>query len=418
LPIGADDARAAVNGWRAAARVALYAAKSVQAAWRTFRARRETHLSALKTALHRLKHDRLLQALLLLTAALAILDPRPARAYLPWLDVPTLAGLTGLLVLTQGVRISGAIQRWALHLVARLHNVRVLAVVLMLLSAVLASMLTNDVALFLVVPLTLAVDGIAKIPRQRLVIFEALAVNAGSTFSPIGNPQNLLLWQHSGLSFPGFVAAVAPAGAILLGMVLLLCVLAFPAAPLQFDEHAMEPPPLNAPLAIASTVLLAGMVAALQWGCGWQAALAVLVIGALFFRRALLGVDWMLLVTFAAMFVGLGHLAAVPAVDAHLHAFDWRDPRVLYGGGIVLSQLISNVPAAVLLQHYTHDLTLLAVAVNVGGSGLMIGSLANLIALRLDGSRRIAWKFHAWSVPFLLVAAVLVGLWAMLQGGS
>ncbi|HET9836428.1 MAG TPA: SLC13 family permease [Rhodanobacteraceae bacterium] len=360
--------------------------------------------------LHRLKHDRLLQALLLLALALAIYDPRPMREYLQWLDVPTLAGLTGLLILTQGVRLSGAIQRWALHLVARLHNVRILAIVLVLLAAALASVLTNDVALFLLVPLTLALDAIAKIPRQRLVIFEALAVNAGSTFSPIGNPQNLLLWQNSGLSFPGFVAALAPAGAILLGMLLLLCVFAFPATPLQLDEHAMEPPPLNTPLAIGATVLLAGMVAALQWGFAWQAALAVLAIGLLFFRRALAGVDWMLLLTFAAMFVGLGHLAAVPAVSTPLHALDWHDPRALYGGGIVLSQLISNVPAAVLLQNYTHDLTLLAIAVNVGGSGLMIGSLANLIALRLDGSPRIAWKFHAWSVPFLLIAAVLVGL--------
>ena len=365
------------------------------------------------SALQRLRRDHLLQALLLLTLALAIYDPRPAREYLHWLDVPTLAGLTGLLVLTQGVRLSGAIQRWALHLVSRLHNVRLLALVLVLLSAALAFVLTNDVALFLIVPLTLAVDGIARIPRQRLVIFEALAVNAGSTFSPIGNPQNLLLWQHSGLSFPGYFAALAPAGAILLGMLLLLCAFAFPATPLQLDERAMPPPSLNAPLAIGATVLLAGMVAALQWGLAWQAALAVLAIGLLFFRRALIGVDWMLLVTFAAMFVGLGHLAAVPAVSTHLHALDWRDPRILYGGGIVLSQLISNVPAAVLLQHYTHDLTLLAIAVNVGGSGLMIGSLANLIALRLDGSPRIAWKFHAWSVPFLLVAAVLVALWAV-----
>ena len=364
-------------------------------------------------AMHRLKHDHLLQALLLLAIALAIHDPRPPRVYLGWLDVPTLAGLTGLLILTQGVRISGAIQRWALQLVARLHSVRALAIALVLLSAALASVLTNDVALFLIVPLTLAVDRIAKIPRQRLVIFEALAVNAGSTFSPIGNPQNLLLWQHSGLAFPGYVAALAPTGAILLGLLLAMCAFAFPGTRLQLDEHAMSPPPLKAPLAITAALLLVGMVAALQWGFAWQAALIVLAIGLLFFRRALAGVDWMLLLTFAAMFVGLGHLAALPIVSTHLHALDWRDPRVLYGGGIVLSQLISNVPAAVLLQHYTHAPTLLAIAVNVGASGCMIGSLANLIALRLDGSRGIAWRFHAWSLPFLLASAVLVGLLAL-----
>ncbi|HKV64755.1 MAG TPA: citrate transporter, partial [Rhodanobacteraceae bacterium] len=139
-------------------------------------------------------------------------------------------------------------------------------------------------------------------------------------------------------------------------------------------------------------------------------ALIVIAIGVVFFRRVLAGVDWLLLVTFAAMFVGLGHLAALPIVQAHVGALAWHDPRVTYAGGVALSQLISNVPAAVVLQHYAPNLTLLAAAVNVGGSGLMIGSLANLIALRLDGSRGIGWRFHAWSIPYLVITAVIVAL--------
>jgi len=369
-------------------------------------------LSASALALHRLKHDHLLQALLILTLALALLDPRPSREYLHWLDVPTLAGLTGLLILTQAVRISGLIQRWALALVARLSSVRMLAITLVLLSAMLAAVLTNDVALFLIVPLTLAIDAIARIPRTRLVIFEALAVNAGSTLSPIGNPQNLLLWQHSGSSFPQFTLAVLPTGAIMLALLLCVTGVAFSRAPLQL-QSAVEPPRLNVPLGIGATLLLGGMVAALQFHYAVQAMLIVFAAGLLFFRRVLAGVDWMLLVTFAAMFVGLGHLSAVPWVHAHVGLLDWHDPRVLYGGGIVLSQIISNVPAAVLLENYTGNLTLLAIAVNVGGSGIMIGSLANLIALRLDGSPRIAWKFHAWSIPYLLASAVLVGVWVL-----
>lgn len=370
-------------------------------------------MSASAIALQRLKHDHLLQALLLLTLLLGVFDPRSAHEWIRWLDVPTLAGLTGLLILTQGVRMSGCIQRWALRLVAHVHSVRVLSIALVLLSALLASVLTNDVALFLIVPLTLAIDRIARIPRQRLVIFEALAVNAGSTFSPIGNPQNLLLWQHSGLSFPAFVLALAPAGAIMLGLLLLVCLFAFGATPLQLEEQAVQPPALNLPLAIGAALLLAGMVVALQFGFAWQAALTVFAIGAIFFRRALAGVDWMLLLTFAAMFAGLGHLAALPFVQTHIGALDWHDPRVVYAGGIVLSQIISNVPAAVLLQHYTPNLILLAIAVNVGGAGLAIGSLANLIALRLDGSPRIGRLFHFYSIPLLLIDAVLVGWWAL-----
>lgn len=364
-----------------------------------------------QTFLHRLRRDYLLQALLLLTLVLAILDPRPPREYLHWLDLPTLAGLCGLLILTQGVRESGHVQRFALRLVARLRNARAFAFTLVSLAALLATVLTNDVALFLVVPLTLAVDRIALIPRQRLVIFEALAVNAGSTFSPIGNPQNLLLWQHSGLGFSGYVAALAPTGAVLLGLLLVACWFAFPATSLQLDECRVDRSQrLDQPLFVGSLVLLAAMVLALQFDLAIPAALIVIAISLVFFRRVLAGVDWPLLLTFAVMFAGLGHLAALPAVQSHVGELAWHDPRVTYAGGIMLSQLISNVPAAVLLRHYAGDLTLLAAAVNVGGAGLMIGSLANLIALRLDGSRGIGWRFHAWSIPYLVVTAVLVGL--------
>ncbi|MGH8125692.1 MAG: SLC13 family permease [Rhodanobacteraceae bacterium] len=366
------------------------------------------------TLLNRLRRDHLLQALLLLMLALAIADPRPGWDYLGWLDLPTLAGLCGLLILAQSVQMSGHVQRFALHLIAGLQSLRALALCLVLLAAALATVLTNDVALFLMVPLTLAVDRLAHIPRQRLVIFEALAVNAGSTFSPIGNPQNLLLWQHSGLGFFGFVAALAPTGAVLLGVLLVACGFAFPATPLQLDGREPEPAVgRDTPLLVGSVLMLAAMVAALQWGAAIPAALAVAAVGLVFFRNVLARVDWLLLVTFAAMFTGLGHLAALPWVQSHVGALVARDPRTLYAGGIVLSQLISNVPATVLLQPYTSNLAVLAAAVNVGGSGVMIGSLANLIALRLDGSRGIGWRFHAWSMPYLVVTGVLVALLAL-----
>lgn len=367
-------------------------------------------MSVLSRAFDRIKHDHLLQALLLLTLALAVLDPRSPHDYLRWLDLPTLAGLTGLLILTQGVRASGHVQGFALHLLARIHDTRTLAYVLMLMSALLASVLTNDVALFLIVPLTLAIDRLAHIPRQRLVIFEALAVNAGATFSPIGNPQNLLLWQHSQLTFFGYVAKLAPTGTLLLMVLLAACRFAFPATPLQLNERTVTMPRVDTPLLAGSLVLLALMVAALEWGWVVPAALALLLIGLVFFRHVLAGVDWFLLLIFAAMFTGLGHLAALPFVQAHVGALAWHDPRMTYAGGITLSQFISNVPAAVLLMHYAPSITLLAAAVNVGGAGLMIGSLANLIALRLDGTRGIGWRFHAWSIPYLLVSATLVAL--------
>jgi Na+/H+ antiporter NhaD/arsenite permease-like protein len=106
--------------------------------------------------------------------------------------------------------------------------------------------------------------------------------------------------------------------------------------------------------------------------------------------------------------VGLGHFDALPIVDHALGRIDFTRPWALYLSGIVSSQLISNVPATVLLLQRAPDAMALAVAVNVGGFGVVIGSLANLIALRLAKQPHGMRLFHEVSIPFLLVCAALV----------
>jgi Na+/H+ antiporter NhaD/arsenite permease-like protein len=127
-------------------------------------------------------------------------------------------------------------------------------------------------------------------------------------------------------------------------------------------------------------------------------------------RGSLARVDWLLLLTFLAIFLGLGHLAEMPQVQGALDRLDFNRPLTLYLGGILASQAISNVPATVLLLDRAHDPIALAVAVNVGGFGLAIGSLANLIALRLARQPHGLRMLHRVSIPFLLVCAPLVYL--------
>ncbi|MEJ7687111.1 MAG: hypothetical protein WKG52_09045 [Variovorax sp.] len=117
----------------------------------------------------------------------------------------------------------------------------------------------------------------------------------------------------------------------------------------------------------------------------------------------LLGVDWALLAIIALMFIDLRQLAELPAVAQLLGNLPIGEGWRAYLAAIVTSQFISNVPATILLDRYVHDLPALAAGVSVGGFGLVLGSLANLIALRLarvpDGMR----EFHRIGVPFLLV---------------
>lgn len=355
-----------------------------------------------------LARERLLTACVGLAMVLAIIDPRPPHDWLQWLDWPTLAGLTGLMIAIQGISDSGWMQHGAESLLPRIHSVRGIGLVLVVASAALATVLTNDVSLFLVVPLTLALDRHGELPVARLVILEALAVNAGSMLSPIGNPQNLLIWRHGGLPFPAFVAAMLPAVAIVFALTVVLALAWLPGR--RIHPRPVPVPDTRHGLGVLSVTVLTGMVLAMQYGhpvAGMCGALALFAIGA---RNSLRCVDWGLLLTFAAIFVALGHLSAWPPLVHVLDRFDLDQPLPLYLAGILASQVISNVPATVLLLGHTAMPMALAVAVNVGGAGCIIGSLANLIALRLSRGRVTAWQFHRVAVPFLLVSAMLVYL--------
>jgi len=128
--------------------------------------------------------------------------------------------------------------------------------------------------------------------------------------------------------------------------------------------------------------------------------------------------DWPLLLVFLLMFVDLRLVAMMPAIADWLTHLGLDHAGNLYLAGAGLSQLISNVPATILLSGHSPDWRALAWGVDMGGFGLAVGSLANLIALRLAGTRGSAFTFHAWAAPFLLLAGGLGYLWLVTRGGG
>ncbi|HEY8586578.1 MAG TPA: SLC13 family permease [Rhodanobacter sp.] len=357
-----------------------------------------------------LRQEWLLWLFTIAAVVLALLDPQPLGNYGRWVQLPTLAGLTGLLIAIQGIRDSGLVQHAAVAMVARAHTLRSLGLLLVAATALSSMVLTNDVSLFLMVPLTLVIGTVSNLPVARMVVLEALAVNAGSTLSPIGNPQNLLLWQHSQLSLPQFALAMLPAAAVMLALVFTLAALWLPRSRVSLSTEVIHGAPVSLRFGAWSTLALVGMVVLMEYG---HAPLGALLLLALFAWRApssLARIDWLLLVTFAAIFLALGHAANLPMVNQALDRLAFDQPLVLYITAIAAAQLISNVPATVLLLERTPDVIALAVAVNVGGFGLAIGSLANLIALRLAKLPHGLRQLHRVSIPFLLVCAPLVYL--------
>lgn len=367
-------------------------------------------LLAPRALLQLLRQDLLLLVLVLVCAGLTLWHPQGVATYPRLVDWPTIAALAGLILLTTGLEESGFLQHAAFHVITRMRTERHLAFLLMGASAALATVLTNDIALLIVVPLTLGLHGMAALPTARLVIFEAMAANAGSVLTPMGNPQNLFLWRHSGLPFQAFVGEMLPLAAILVGLLLVFTALAFPARPIDTHED-IAPPSLQRKLLWTSLLLYPVFVVLVDRHLPYWGLALVLGVFLAVFRPIVTRVDWALIAVFVLMFIDLRAIARLDGVRDAVANLGLPDGRVLYGAGIALSQVISNVPAAILLAEHSTDWKTIAYGVNVGGFGFLIGSLANIIALRLLGERRAWLAFHAWSLPYLAAAGGLTYLW-------
>lgn len=350
--------------------------------------------------------DPVLGILVVAFAVLQLARPQSWRALPALVDWHTVLTLTGLLVLTKVVELSGFVGWLAQRLLRWFRTERRLALLMVGFAALLSTLLTNDVALFVVVPLALSLARIAPVRIERLIIFLALSVNAGSILTPLGNPQNLFLWQRSGMGFAAFVWLMAPLALGLMALLLAITAAAFDARPLHLVRHGPAhgvkwPLFAAAALAFVAFVVLADHQQA-PLACGVVVAVCLGVR-----RDALASIDWLLLLIFVLMFIVLRSLAALPWLHGLLGQVNWASGHAAYWGAALVSQVISNVPSAILLAEYGHDWPGLAYGVSVGGFGLAVGSLANLIALRMAGSRRIWWRFHWVSVPFFLAALAL-----------
>ena len=273
-------------------------------------------------------------------------------------------------------------------------------------------LLTNDTALLTFLPLgwfVLSPTGQEK-HAALLFILQNCAANLCGMITPFGNPQNLYLFSYYGLSTKTFFSAMLPPF-ILSTVLILLCCLAFPKDRLSVPEAQVTVDSRQAAVYGGLFCLAVAMVLRLV---PYVLGLTVIVLALWFLdRHALKTVDWGLLATFAAFFTFSGNLARMEPVRV-LFA------RLLSHGTMLISaltcQIISNVPAAILLSRFTQDARALLVGVNVGGAGTLVASLASLITFREytrrvpNGGKRFLFLFSGISFAFLtiLLAAMSV----------
>jgi len=300
--------------------------------------------------------------------------------YIDYIDFRTLALLYALMVVVSGLRRAGVFGYLAHKLCEKADSARKIGITLVLLSFFSSMLVTNDVALLTFVPFAVVVLGLAHQEKELIwvVVLQTVAANLGSMLTPVGNPQNLFLFSYYNFSMLGFIKTTLPIWLISLGLILLLCV-KLPRS--HINIFLGEEPILRTKqLALYMALFCLCMLVVLRV-IGWELMLLMLILVLLVFdRRRLLHADFLLLATFVCFFVFAGNLARLESVEKALRAI--LTGRELFCG-MALSQVISNVPAALLLSGFTESGKELLLGVNIGGLGTPVASLASLISMKL-----------------------------------
>ncbi len=344
-------------------------------------------------------------------AVLSAFFVHPDAAYLTYPDYRTLALLFCLMIIVAGLQSLGIFSMLSQFLLKKVHGIRSLSLVMVLLCFFSSMVITNDVTLITFVPFTILIFRMGGQVRRvlKLIVLETIAANLGSMATPIGNPQNLYLYSVSDLTTAEFAWATLPyAGlSLLLLTAVIIAAKDEPLLEIVVTEPAESPKAGLLRSAIPFFALLILCLLVVFRLLPYQPVLICVMAAVLLLKRKLyLSVDYFLLLTFLCFFVFIGNMKRIPEINALLvSAVQGRELLV----GILASQIISNVPAAILLSGFSSDFSSLLTGVNLGGLGTLIASLASLISFKFfsreypDRKGAFLKEFTIWNLVFLAV---------------
>ena len=344
----------------------------------------------------------------------------PDGEYMGYINWQVLVLLFCLMSVMGGLQALGIFNAIANTLLHWANGLRQLTLLLVMLCFFFAMVVTNDVALITFVPFTILLLQMADLTGEMIpiLVLQTIAANLGSMLTPIGNPQNLYLYTVSGMSPADFVLTMLPLTLLSLFLLVLCCMLTkdVPLSgqmlpPIQGEAFSMrEKVTLSALLMLFAACLMTVFHVMPYW-----TVLGISLVWFVFFERDVLGkVDYSLLITFIFFFVFIGNMGRIPAMrDTIASILAGREMIVSF----LCSQIISNVPAAVLLSGFTDHWKDLLLGVNIGGLGTLIASMASLISYKffVQANEKAKGKYLKhftimnilFAIPLLVVAFFL-----------
>jgi Na+/H+ antiporter NhaD/arsenite permease-like protein len=344
-----------------------------------------------------------------IAAAFLISGRVTPRAAWRAIDLDLLLVLFALLISVEILRESGYLDLAVARSVSRFPSTRSFAIALIVATGALAALVTNDVTLFIVIPFTVLASRMSSFRLENVVVLEVIASNVLGCLTPLGNPQNLFVFHRSGWSAARFIVTMAPFVAWSAAGLLIATFFAVKALPMS--RPSAELPRRDSRMAIAGAICFALVLLEIaRIANAWPAAIAASISAAIFLRGRVRDLDLSIIPLFFFAFI---------AVEG-FRSFDLPKIGSLYPSAILISQLISNVPATMLLSPFAaNDWKTLLYGVNAGGCGTIIASLANLLGWRIymrdsAADPRFFWRLTAYNFAFL--AWVGLGGWLLLRG--
>jgi Na+/H+ antiporter NhaD/arsenite permease-like protein len=340
----------------------------------------------------------------LLLAILSCLFHAPKLEYI---NFKVLVSLFNLMLVVKALEELKLLDKFAIAILSKCHNSKSVSAILILLCFFSSMLVTNDVALITFVPLTLIISKIIQTSMLDTVILETIAANIGSSLTPMGNPQNLFIFTNYGIRPIQFFTT------ILLLVVLGIILLFFLNQRLNSKKLEMELPyiPINNKKKATVWGILFGIISVSILGVLSYKLAFIIVLGTacILDIKLLKKIDYLLLITFICFFIFIGNISELKVVQTFANE-NLKSPTSIFFSSIILSQLISNVPAAIFLSKFSVNWQPLLVGVNLGGLGTIVASLASVISFKLFIKRDpqkskmylIRFSFYNFSILALL----------------
>jgi Na+/H+ antiporter NhaD/arsenite permease-like protein len=349
-------------------------------------------------------------------------------------DLDTLTLLLGMMIVVASLRLSGFFAIATAWIMRRAHRPLALLVAVVVVAGVFSAFLVNDAICLVLSPLVLDLTLALKRRPAPYLLAVATASNVGSTATITGNPQNIMIGSFSQIPYVRFAASLTPVA--LAGLVLTVVLIAL----VHRGEFFGGGPRLTASLprvranrflvvrALAATLAMVGLFFA-----GQPPAKAAIILGGLLLltrrvrsERVYAEIDWSLLLMFAGLFIvvaGAQHALLTPQVTAAVGRLHLDRVPVLSVATAVLSNLVSNVPAVLVLKPFVAPLPdparawlTVAMASTLAGNFTVLGSIANLIVVQRAASRGVVigfWDYFVVGAPLTLLTIALGTVWLM-----